>query len=167
MDQRDKLPVATLKDRQNAAEIWNREKPWFTKVNSRWATGLRTEPKQIDVYWDWEWYRQFTFMLDATFFTNESSGLAKHQGERVFKFKHIHHKPEHAKPTKSIRQACKLMVYTVIHPHLGVIVGPDFMYTGSSPTNSKWEKDQRARHLEGFEHWYAYMHTYSLCDYLT
>ena len=60
------MPEATLAERREAADVWNREKPWFTKVSKRWSGSLRAGVKNVDVYWHWDWYKQFTFMLDAS-----------------------------------------------------------------------------------------------------
>ena len=108
----------------------------------------------LEFKWSMDYYMMFTFMLDATTFTNISK-QGSHGGEKVFKRRGVDYPPEDIKAGHNVRDACHLMAYTVLHPFLGVVLGPDFVYTGSSATNKQWDRSGslRGKHAEGFGHW--------------
>ena len=152
VDEREKLPDRTLMKRQAAADVWGRRAVWQTQPSP--YQGLRNEPAMLEYMWDWD-YMDFAFMLDATSFTNVST-KASHHGEKAFKRKGVVWPPEKTKPGRNIRDACHLMAYTVLHPFLGVVLGPDFVYTGSSATNRDWSLAQghlRGKHDQDYKHW--------------
>ena len=107
---------------------------------------------QLKFYWNKDYYKQFTFMLDATVFDDKPKHVKDQQS--CIKLKNKEFPPEEQKAPPSLKQATSVMAYTVIHPHLGIILGPEFMYTGSSRT-SRVGDEERVRHHRSFPHWYA------------
>ena len=93
--------------------------PWL------YVTNCTRSEADVPEYFDWEYYFNFTFMIDACSFEDgPGSGVTK---------------------SKFIVNSSKLMYYTVIHPQGGVICGPDLVYTGSKVPVSR--SDDKAKIL--------------------
>lgn len=124
VDSRPELPKATLESREKAADIWAGRKPWTYQYN---ATQNCNEPH----YFDWDYYFNFTFMIDACSFEDGPASGSKKQARNVYRKAGVLWGPEIEEPPQSIVKGSKLMYYTIIHPHGGVVCGPDLVYTGS------------------------------------
>ena len=120
-DRRPRLPPGTLASRERAAEVWGRRAPWLT---------LPVQGAIVSTYFDWEFYFNFTFMIDACSF-EDGPGLGKAKSKKVYSIPGKLWGPELDEPEQTIAKGTKLMVYVVIHPHGGLIVGPDLVITGS------------------------------------
>jgi hypothetical protein len=160
-DKAGQLNPTTLKARQKAAAIWGGREPWKVLVHDRVAEqlGIRMtdvdDPRLLPLHmrsepWDWEYYRQFTFMLDATTFDDSKGGI--HSSQKVFCTPKQHYPPELVQPDKVVNCATKLMVYYVIHGYEGPVAGPFLMYTGSKTPH---HPSSDARHRDNFPHWCA------------
>ena len=135
-DVREKHAPSTHMKRQACSAIWGGRKPWLTLTS---ATRCQS---RIDVYFEWDWYSHFTFMIDAVTF--EDSEPAFSAEERKCYTLNGEHYPPHLIPRKPrIDSTNRAMFYIVLHPHEGVILGPDLMLTGSRVQEShKLDKDQ-------------------------
>lgn len=141
------LVPSTLRARRKCSDIWGGRAPWFTKPTQRAETlhGGGTDAASpsagpsLAVYWQLIWYKLFTFMLDATTFCNVF-GQSHEPPRRCFRSRSRVYPPRLVKPDKSIPQATTLMIYLIIHPFLGIICGPDLVYTGTKLPQSKKAK---------------------------
>ena len=153
-DRAPRLCTDTLRKRRRCADIWAGRRPWlwvkrrrcFEKDKARVKQQKapvnkkkRRRPDDSDsdsdkddgepVYFDPDWYGPFTFVVDATRMEVPVEELTA--GTHVFvNTRHIYG-PKLAEPPPSVNQTISLMVYSVIHKHLGLVVGPDIMLTGS------------------------------------
>ena len=146
VDKVPKLPAATLRARRKAADVWGRAVPW--KIRKGMEDLRDGGAVQSRHYWDWRWYEDFTFMIDATTFDDQEG--AAHYREKGFSHPTVKYPPESVRADKPINNISKVMVYAVIHAHLGLIVGPDVMYTGSAATAPSKKGE---RHEDSFPHW--------------
>jgi hypothetical protein len=122
-DRRPRLPPGTLASRQSAAEVWSKRVPWLTLSN-------QDEEVPAVAYFDWEYYFNFTFMIDACSFEDgPCSGVNK--SKRVYRIPDRLWGPELEEDEQSIAKGTKLMYYVVMHPHGGLVVGPDLVFTGN------------------------------------
>lgn len=137
-DRRPKLPPGTLASRRQAAEVWAGRVPWL------YVTNCTRSEADVPEYFDWEYYFNFTFMIDACSFEDgPGSGVTK--SKFVYGIPGKLWGPELEEPEQSIVNSSKLMYYTVIHPQGGVICGPDLVYTGSKVPVSR--SDDKAKIL--------------------
>lgn len=135
-DQRSKHAKSTLLRRQACSAVWAGTKPWLTIT-----TGTRAEAN-IDVRFEWSWYSNFTFMIDATFFEDGEAASAA-AAKRVYSLNEETYPPHLLPPSPRIDATHRAMFYIVLHPHEGVIVGPDLVYTGSKVSEAqKHMKDE-------------------------
>ena len=132
----DRVPTltpSTRKARQKCADIWRGERHWFKQkrvLRPHSKDGNPQHDTQKSVYWDPAWYGPYTFMLDATSFCDRE-GPMHSQAPRVYSDSNHIYPPTPVEPDKSISQSTTIMVYAVIHKHLGLVVGPDIMLTGT------------------------------------
>lgn len=123
-DRRPELPPATLSSRRQAAEVWSAREPWLR------SHGPTRSDQQTSHYFDWDYYFNYTFMIDAVSFEDgPSSGVKK--AKNVYCVANTIWGPELQEPDNSIIKSCKLMYYVVVHPHGGIVCGPDLVFTGS------------------------------------
>ena len=175
-DRRARLVTSTLNARRMLADQWVGRCPWFYLPQHKALPAGRSirrsrrleekqlpqdpddehhedEPDPIPVYWQPEWLSQFGFMLDATTFSNADGPLSR-------KAKHVYYStedvwgPREETPDPSISQTVSIMVYCVIHKHLGIVVGPDIMYTGTKLQFTKGDKEAQFQE-KGVRTWYA------------
>lgn len=128
-DERDKHAASTLLKRQRCSDIWRGAEAW---LHSRLPTRAG---ESVPVYFEWDWYSNFTFMLDAVSFEDgcSSSSKSKHAyslNKRTFP-------PALYEQVKRIDSTSRAMYYVVLHPHEGVVCGPDLMFTGSKVPESR------------------------------
>lgn len=147
-DIRDRLCKETRESRRKCADIWGHREVWRKQSGNG-------EAEEKDLYWDWEYYRSFTFMIDATTFDDKP--IHRNNNQRAIMLKHLVHPPETQKAPPSLKNATSIMVYNVIHPNLGVVLGPEIMYSGSSRTKqgNTTGGGQGSKHDPEFPHWYA------------
>lgn len=88
-----------------------------------------------EYYFDMAFYHQSTVIVDATTFSNKPT--TQPEQPLVYANSHVHYGPRLRKPAKTILAEVKLIVHLAIHPFLGVIAGPDIMFTGSNLMLSK------------------------------
>lgn len=122
-DDRDELCPATLASRRQCADIWARRKPWLMNPSS-----TRSE-RQIPAYFQWEWYFDYTFMIDAVAF--EDGVRSGSSSAKVYQSVKKKFGPHTVKRKKGIATTSKLMFYVMIHRHGGIVAGPSLMYSGS------------------------------------
>jgi hypothetical protein len=81
-------------------------------------------------------------MLDAVAF-EDSEVAPKAEEKKCYTLDHETY-PPHLLPRKPrIDSTNRVMVYVVLHPHEGIVVGPDIMFTGSKVQESQKEhKDE-------------------------
>lgn len=158
-DKTSKLTPETLKQRQQAAAIWAGREPWRWRLSQTRARALKVATSDVShpavrqedktpVYWDWRYYEDFSFMLDATSFEDKEG--PSHHAERVFALKGKTWPPEQHKKDKSVGDTNSLMVYCVIHKHAGLVAGPYLMYTGSKEARGA---AAYGKHSRGFRCW--------------
>ena len=175
-DRAVKLCPSTLKARRKLADVFAGRVPWLLLPREgdplhRTRLGHHTlqqrenpgsqAPHQDDntayheVYWDPEWM-QFVFMMDATTFDN-------HVGEMTRKAPHVYYDikeqwgPKEVTGNPPISQTVSIMSYSIIHPYLNLVVGPDIVYTGTKLKQSKEDKEvQMAK--AGVKTWCEHYH---------
>lgn len=163
-DRSARLCPSTIAARRMLADQWAGRAPWFQLPQSECINPPRrserlqqmTEvkedmndeaPEPINVYWRREWMSQFCFMLDATSFSNAEGPLSK-KAPRVYYSSTDVYGPREVRANYSLSQATTIMVYAVIHPYLGVVVGPDVMFTGTRFKNSTKSKEKQFQDAE-------------------
>lgn len=159
-DIREKLAKDTAKSRKDCSDVWGHRKAWRTLKRTRAeregegvrARAAEEEETEQEVMWDWHYYKNYTFMIDATSFDDKP--ITRRNYQRAIMLKNLVHPPEVEKAPPSLNNATTIMVYTIIHPHLGVVLGPEVMYTGSTtkPGNNQGAKN---RHDPEFPYWCA------------
>lgn len=166
-DRSTRLCPSTLKARRSLADVWAGRTPWIrpaalkvVRTSARLKRKMGAPLQQADaqqpsreVYWKPAWFGQHTFMLDATSFSDKE-GPIHSPAPHVYYNSDDVYGPSTVEPDKSISQSTHIMVYCVIHKHLGLVVGPDIMYTGTKLKTSTKPKEQ---HLadEGIKTWYS------------
>lgn len=173
-DRVPRLCPSTRKGRKRCADVWRGDVLWFTRKRERVLRPLPGEgggeaggqeegqeeklgrdcPGQ-EVFWYPAWCGPFTFMLDATSFRN-GEGPMHAPAPLVYSDRNNVYPPTPVTPDKSISQSSTTMVYVVIHKHLGVVVGPDIMLTGSKlkQSKSKLSKEEQFEQAGG-KTWYG------------
>ena len=168
-----KLTPTTRDQRKECAKVLRGEKPWLKakQIPRMHATRVAkpisvtppppAEPYRIqkldeDVKWDGGWWGPHTFMADATHFSNQEGAPLK-GGPDVYTLVDICYPPREVKAGRPISQTTSIMVYVVIHKYLGLIVGPDIMFTGTKlPQRSTTRKSEEQLFAEaGVKTWYA------------
>ena len=157
-DIRDKLCKDTAKSRRDCSDVWGHRKAWRKRTRSDMESegeGVRTraaeaEQTEEELMWDWEFYKRFTFMIDATTFDDKP--VTRRNYQRAIMLKNLIHPPEVQKAPPSLNNSTSIMVYTIIHPHLGVVLGPEVMYTGST-TKAGNNQGGKSRHTSEFPYW--------------
>lgn len=165
----DKVPALaprTRSKRQQCAAIWRGEVPWLGvepgKLPQPWT--IEFELGVATAIWftePWNIFRYFTFIIDASSKTDEEG--PSHKKVKAFYDPLRIFPPEETRRDQSGTDARKIMWYIVIHPILGLVVGPDFMYWGSTPTRTRQqhkaaqhnEVEFEERHHPDFPHWCA------------
>ena len=105
------------------------------------------------VYWRyssgrsmWTYYNSFTFMLDAA---TVSSGekIQDLWRQHAYQRSDVIHPPEVVQAHDPVGRQVWSMFYMVIHPDIGLVSGPDFMYWGSKTIRGA------AKHAPDFQCW--------------
>lgn len=166
LDQRDAMPESTLGARQGCAKVWRGEDPWLytsgDELAKKWTPDVPRESNALRyVLWlrPWTVLRFFTFQYDACKMTDaRGQSAAKTRGffslSRIFP-------PEEVRPQKPDTSAHEVMWYIVANNQLGVVLGPEPCYHGSTPTlgkaelaaNKKRDPDAPEKHRPDFPHW--------------
>ena len=167
-DQRDAMPDSTRVARKECARIWRGDDPWlYTSGESlamKWSTDVPRESEALRyIFWKrpWNVLRFFTFQFDAFKFSDargqrSAKTRAFHSLSRIFP-------PEEVRPQKSDSSAHELMWYLAACHQLGVVLGPEPCYHGSTPTlspaelkaNMESDPDGPEKHRADFPHWCA------------
>lgn len=139
-DTRDVLCDRTLDSRKKAAEQWAGRQPWLKQASPALLGG-----REVDTYFDQEFYHQFTFMIDAVGM-EDGPGTKDQPESRVYGVAHKIWGPQHLKKKPPVKGASKMMFYVVLHPRAGIICGPDLVLTGSRVAAvDKAQKEQLLR----------------------
>ena len=170
------MNLRTLRLRQQCAEVLAGRVPWLHRKSFQLAreagthgraTPLANSNEDVPavrgvkrpahpVFWKPEYYSQFTVVVDATTFTNREEPPVQNR-QMVYVNRHHTHGPRLVKKDTPISAEVKLMVYAAIHPHLGLVAGPDVMFTGSRLKQSTDKHLTRTQQFEkaGVETWYG------------
>lgn len=171
-DRTQKLCQKTLKDRQALADVLAGRVPWIVRPSTVPVRSSRTAPitsttqatpamekaasdtaeRLLEFYWQPE-FMDFVFMLDATHFSDKE-GPIHARAPHVFYSTRDVYGPTEVERDKSITETTSIMVYCLIHKHLGLVLGPDVMYTGTRFKKCSKPKQQLFRE-HGIETWYA------------
>lgn len=134
-DVKEPLCPRTLKSRRDAAEVWSGRVPWMQQASPAHRGGV-----QVDTYFKQEFYEQFTFMIDAVGM-EDGPGSKPQRRAKVYRVAHKLWGPHLVGGQPGLKQASKMMIYVALHPEVGIVCGPDLVYTGSKvPLASKAEK---------------------------
>lgn len=170
-DRAARLCPKTFTARQHLADVWAARAPWLLLPQEEPVNDIRRSERlkiqdpedehegdddddavdPVRVYWNPKWMEQFGFMLDATSFTNAEGPLTRKPRHVYYDVNDVYG-PTEEPPNPSISQTISIMVYTVIHKHLGVVVGPDIMYTGTRLKKSTKHKEKQFAD-EGVKTW--------------
>lgn len=162
-DRRGEMAERTAAERQFAADVWAGRAPWMV-INDEGEV-RRFDPAHDDADpppgTHYEYFNErsevifknFTFMIDATTMTNQS-GADKNR-VKAFVSKRVAHPPELVRAGTAATRESKVMGYIVIHPHLGLVLGPDIMHHGTSGTGGRQEKNAGEKHDPSFPTWCA------------
>ena len=141
-DRRGEMTESTAAERQLAADVWACRIPWLVVSGPGQRRRYDPAKDRIDSPPPGSHYVYFqhgkviqshmTFMLDATIMINQSGADKKRVN--AFKSKKIAHPPELVRAGKSVGTESKVMAYLVIHPHLGLVSGPDIMHHATTAT---------------------------------
>lgn len=148
--------ASTLKKRQHCAAVLRGESPWIERALSyscRRVSMPNGPAEKMPVMWQHEWFGPHTYMLDATTFLNKQGAASEPHG-CVYTLTDEVFPPRLVRADKRISQATSIMVYCVIHKHLGLVVGPDIMFTGTKLPQSKKDKEEQFAQA-GVKTWYA------------
>lgn len=163
----DRAPVlapSTLQKREILADILAQRRPWFTRLSHRARLAVESgsadtdclfhnasDPHElVNVFFEPDFYSQFTFVIDAACFTDEQGDMHDHpmcysSSEDVF--------PPHLVPgDPPVSRTRSIMVYCIIHKWGGMICGPDVICTGTKLEKSSLPKDQQLREA-GIQTW--------------
>lgn len=181
-DRAPELCDGTLKARQQLADVLAGRVPWIVRparssdsvpitcFNSTNAAKQAQEraaaaanQRLVNVFWKPE-FMDFVFMLDATHFTDQHGPMHARAQNVYISTKHVWG-PTEVMRDKSISETTSIMVYCVIHKHLGLVLGPDIMYTGTKFKKSAKPKEQLFREY-GIKTWYDISHKRSQCAVL-
>lgn len=158
-----RLAPTTLKKRRECAEKWRGDACWFERVPP-FKTRRVSKPEGCStmqpVTWDPAWFGQHTFMLDATHFCNKDASMKDPDiTTKVYSMRGEVYPPRLVDAPKPISQATSIMVYTVIHKELGLVLGPDIMFTGTKLPMPRKRRGQAAEEAAfaaaGVETWYG------------
>jgi hypothetical protein len=122
-DTREELPDSTLKLRRACADKWAGRAHWLLNPSPT------RDARLVKSYFLWEWYFDYTFMIDATSF-DDGIHSGKHT-QRVYQAVNKVWGPKLQRPKKSLDASSRMMFYVVIHRRGGIIKGPALMFTGS------------------------------------
>jgi hypothetical protein len=123
-DLREELPESTLAKRRMCCDIWARRRYWLENPSPT------RSGRPIPVHFDWNWYFDFTFMIDAVSFEDGAlSGGSSHK--KVYQAIHKRFGPQLQQRKRSIARTSKMMFYVMIHRHGGIVAGPSLMMSGS------------------------------------
>lgn len=139
------LPASTLKRRRHCADVRRGDAVWFHReptYSSRRVSRPDGTMEKVPVEWKEEWFGNHTFMLDATSVCNKE-GEAHESYGKVYSLTDEVFPPRLVRADMPISQSTSIMVYCVIHKHLGVVVGPDIMFTGTKLPQSKIDKEEQ------------------------
>ena len=156
LDQRESLSAKAREERTEAAEIWGGRKPWRqSKHPSKRESGPRRGVRSV--YWDagsqvshqkrWPYFNKYTFLMDAGTVSTGDPVITRKGDVGFFRVDEIF-PPEEVRASAPVGAQLQLMFYIVIHRTLGIVVGPEFMYTGSRSSTSK-----RRKHVPSFMCW--------------
>ena len=135
-DERDRHARSTLEKRQMCSQIWAGTRPWRT------ITSPTRSAAPLHINFEWDWYSHFTFMIDAIIFEDSVPAKAP-RSQRVFTLNDTTYPPHLLPPKPRIDSTNRAMFYVVLHPHEGVVLGPDLVYTGSKVSEAlKGKKDE-------------------------
>ena len=143
----------TAQKRQRCAEILRGDAPWFKRpcIDTReHSTSDGAKKGERDVYWKQEYWAQHVFVLDATQFCNRRTDEKPEDDAPlvyVMESEPLYPAREIPRP-KSISQSTSLMVYALFHKYLGLIVGPDLVFTGTKLPQLPKSKDQEKKSEE-------------------
>ena len=173
----DKAPAfcpRTRKGREDCAAVWRSAKPWLGvqpgKVAQPWRDEFEAAGfEKIFLKEPWPEYQEFTYMIDAAS-KSDQEGPSHKKEKALFDPLNIH-RPEVTRPDVSGTNSKKVMWYIVIHKILGLVLGPDFMYTGSSPTTTPQQRNaakaaglaHAERHAPSFPDW-CVLHLSDTCS---
>lgn len=133
-DVRDELPESTLRARRACADKWARRTAWLENPSPTRGGQL------LKAYFKWEWYFNFTFMIDAVSF--EDGVCSGGHNQRVYQAIRAKFGPQLARKKKSISATSRIMFYVMNHCHGGIVGGPWLMFSGSKvPQSLAAQKD--------------------------
>ena len=153
------LAPTTRMKRRSCAEILRGDAPWFKRPRTHQTRGQAPskDADSEDVYWKQDWWAQHVFIGDATHFSDfRGDEKAKDSAPHVFVMSTDPPYPPREVPRpKSIRQSTSLMVYVVWHWFLGLVVGPDLMFTGTRlPFDEDLTREEQFK-AHGLQSWYV------------
>lgn len=155
LDTKEALTDIARKGRCEASEVWGGRKVWRV-AKQPGPRGGGMQRGERDVYWGcvtpvahnkrWPYFNNYTFMMDAT---TVSTGTPVESTDCVGFYRvDEHFPPEETRAPDPVGSMLQLMFYIVIHPVLGIVSGPDIMYTGSRSSTGK-----KKRHVDHFKCW--------------
>ena len=123
-DIREELAPSTLAQRRKCSEIWGRRRCWLEHPSP-----TRSAPA-IQVFFQWDWFFEFTFMIDAISFENGVLSC-RSNSPKVYQAIHASFGPQLQQRKKSVATTSKMMFYVMIHRHGGIVAGPSLVLSGS------------------------------------
>jgi hypothetical protein len=145
-DERPKHAKSTLLKRQRCSAIWRGDEPWLHHAIPTRAG------ESVPVYFEWDWYSNFTFMIDAVSF--EDGGSSSTKSKQVYSPRKQTFPPALYEQVKRIDSTSRAMYYVVLHAHEGVVCGPDLVFTGSRVPESR-----KANKAEILKNWCEFSKT--------
>lgn len=152
LDQVGAMTADTLRLRREAADLWAGRTAWRTVSTPGPRGGVHGGERAVlwcasrgNAKQPFPYYQNFTFMLDAATLSTVDKPLTT--DERGYSRVDEFYPPEVVAAPDNVGAGVWAMFYIVIHPVLGVVVGPSFTYHGSKTMRGK------TKHAPGFECW--------------
>lgn len=156
IDQRETLSDAAREARTNISDVWAGRDAWRVSGKpDKQGGGL--EHGRRDVYWcagrrlshknKWPYFNKYTFMMDAATVSSGTPAVSSRGEVGFYRVDEIF-PPEEVRAAAPVGCQIQLMFYIIIHRTLGIVSGPDFMYTGSTSSTSRDRK-----HVQNFMCW--------------
>lgn len=154
----EELCASTLDARRAASDLWAGRTVWrYATTPGPRGGGLNPQGLR-PVYWRygagpsmWPYYNSFTFMLDAGTLSSGDK-MQEPYREHAYQRSDVTYPPEVIQAHDPVGSQVWTMFYVVIHPDIGLVSGPDFMYWGSKTVRGA------SKHAADFSCWCVITH---------
>lgn len=158
LDQKETLSDNARKLRTQASDVWGGREVWRVSKHPD-KDGGGVVGGRRNVYWHagrqlshqnrWPYYNKYSFLMDAGTVSTGDPVVDKKGEVGYYRVDEIF-PPEEVRAAAPLGAQLQLMFYIVVHKSLGIVCGPDFMYTGSKTSTSK-----NTKHVTNFLCWCA------------